>query len=52
MRNIDIYSKERLIFVKKKYSPMRVRGVISKDQLIDLLSVTGGLLLVWILLAL
>ena len=52
MRNIDIYSKERLIFIKKKYSLMRVQGIISKDQLIDCLSVTGGLLLVWLLLAL
>ena len=52
MRNIDIYSKERLIFIKKKYSLMRVQGVISKDQLIDLVAVFGGLLLVWLLLAL
>ena len=52
MRNNDIYSKERLIFVKKKYSPMRVRGLLNLDQVIDLLAVTGGLLLVWLLLAL
>ena len=52
MRNIDIYSKERLIFVKKKYSPMRVRGLLTLDQVIDLLAVTGGLLLIVVLLAL
>jgi len=52
MRNIDIYSKERRIFIKKKYSPMRAQGLISKDQLIDLVAVFGGLLLVWLLLAL
>jgi len=52
MRNNDIYSKERLIFIKRKSFPMRVQGVISKDQLIDLVAVFGGLLLVWLLLAL
>ena len=52
MRNNDIYTIQRKIFIKKKYSPMRAQGLISKDQLIDCLSVTGGLLLVWLLLAL
>ena len=51
MRNNDIYTIQRKIFIKKKYSLMRVRGLISKDQLIDCLSVTGGLLLVSLLLA-
>ena len=50
MRNIDIYKKERLIFVKKKYSPMRVQGLLTRDQLIDCLSVVGGLALLVILL--
>jgi len=52
MRNIDIYSKERLIFIKRKSFPMRAQGLISKDQLIDCFSVVGGLLMVWLLLAL
>ena len=52
MRNNDIYTIQRKIFIKKKYSLMRVQGLISKDQLIDCLSVTGGLLLIWLLLAL
>ena len=52
MRNIDIYSKERLIFIKKKYSPMRALKVLSLDQGIDLLAVTGGVILVWLILAL
>ena len=52
MRNNDIYTIQRKIFIKKKYSLMRVQGIISKDQLIDCLSVTGGLLLIWLLLAL
>ena len=52
MRNNDIYTIQRKIFIKKKYSLMRVQGVISKDQLIDCLSVTGGLLLIVVLLAL
>ena len=52
MRNMDIYTIQRKIFIKKKYSLMRVQGVISKDQLIDLVAVFGGLLLVWLLLAL
>ena len=51
MRNIDIYSKERLIFVKKKYSPMRALKVLTLDQTIDCLSVVGGLALLVILLA-
>jgi len=51
MRNNDIYTIQRKIFMKK-YSPMRVQGLISKDQLIDLVAVFGGLLLVWLLLAL
>ena len=52
MRNNDIYTIQRKIFIKKKYSLMRVQGIISKDQLIDLAAVFGGLLLVWLLLAL
>ena len=52
MRNNDIYTIQRKIFIKKKYSLMRVQGIISKDQLIDLEAVFGGLLLVWLLLAL
>ena len=52
MRNNDIYTIQRKIFIKKKYSPMRVQGLISKDQLIDLVAVFGGLLLIWLLLAL
>ena len=52
MRNNDIYTIQRKIFIKKKYSLMRVQGLISKDQLIDCLSVTGGLLQIWLLLAL
>ena len=52
MRNNDIYTIQRKIFIKKKYSLMRVQGIISKDQLIDCLSVTGGLLLIVVLLAL
>ena len=52
MRNIDIYKKKRLIFVKRKSFPMRALKVLSLDQGIDLLAVTGGLLLVWLLLAL
>ena len=52
MRNIDIYSKERLIFIKRKSFPMRALKVLSQDQLIDCLSVVGGLLLVAVLLSL
>ena len=52
MRNNDIYTIQRKIFIKRKSFPMRVQGVISKDQLIDLVAVFGGLLLVWLLLAL
>ena len=52
MRNNDIYTIQRKIFIKKKYSPMRVHGLLTKDQLIDLVAVFGGLLLVWLLLAL
>jgi len=48
----DIYTKERQRFVKSRFSPMRVQGVMSKDQLIDCFSVVGGLLLVWVLLSL
>ena len=52
MRNNDIYTIQRKIFIKKKYSPMRVRGLLKLDQVIDLLAVTGGVFLVWILLLL
>ena len=52
MRNNDIYTIQRKIFIKKKYSLMRVQGIISKDQLIDCFSVVGGLLLVVVLLSL
>ena len=52
MRNNDIYTKERLIFIKRKSFPMRALKVLSLDQGIDLLAVTGGLLLVVVLLAL
>ena len=53
MRNNDIYTIQRKIFIKKKYSLMRVQGIIiSKDQLIDCFSVVGGLLLIVVLLAL
>ena len=52
MRNIDIYTKERLIFIKRKTFPMRALKVLSLDQGIDLLAVTGGLLLIVVLLSL
>ena len=52
MRNIDIYKKERLIFINKKYSLVRVQGLLTRDQLLDCLSVVGGLALVVILLSL
>ena len=51
MRNNDIYTIQRKIFIKKKYSPMRVRGLLTRDQLLDCLSVVGGLALVVILLS-
>jgi len=52
MRNNDIYTIERKIFIKSNSVPMRARKVISKDQLIDCFSVAGGLLLMVVLLAL
>ena len=52
MRNNDIYTIQRKIFIKKKYSPMRALKVLSLDQGIDLLAVTGGLLLIVVLLSL
>ena len=52
MINNDIYTIQRKIFIKQKYSLMRAQGLISKNQLIDLVAVFGGLLLVWLLLAL
>jgi hypothetical protein len=47
----DIYTKERQRFVKSYFPYVRVQELLSKDQLIDCLSVTGGLLLVAVLLA-
>ena len=47
----DIYTKERQRFVKSYFPYVCVQGLLSKDQLIDCLSVTGGLLLVSLLLA-
>ena len=52
MRNNDIYTIQRKIFIKKKYSLMRALKVLSLDLVIDLLAVTGGVFLVWILLLL
>ena len=52
MRNNDIYTIQRKIFIKRKSFPMRALKVLSLDQGIDLLAVTGGLLLVVVLLAL
>ena len=56
MRNNDIYTIQRKIFINKVPLRMSVLGVlrthIHTHMVIDCLSVTGGLLLVWLLLAL
>jgi hypothetical protein len=52
MKNQDIFTIKRKIFLNKRiYSHAWARALITRDQLIDIGAVVGGLLLVFLLLS-
>lgn len=52
MKNQDIFTIKRKIFLNKRiYSHAWARALITRDQLIDIAAVVGGLLLVFLLLS-